>query len=339
MKKIKLIFISIISLIGFSSFSLPEINTNKGIVYQSGYINGPFEIDDENGYINFAYKYLTFSFNNSDVYEKMSVYRDYVNVANLCFTHETSSHLLEYNKLYVNTHHFYPSIAFKNASCIYLVFEVINSESGAVIKSSKFMVIPRTDITFTQGFIGTEEIIFTYKTVDLSNSDTSFGEKYSFINYPGMFSSGTYHMLPLSELVFTYEYTAKLTYSEAILKFEDPLDLFPYLKTTEYKYKYIPLTVIQNGNEITVQPINLFVHPETLEIANVRYSGFVQTNHFFFPAGTYKMFESMEFILSIKDMGINKANIEIPTDFYPTNTLIGDCTYSEYCIVGGVSNG
>ena len=69
MKKIKLIIISIISLIGFSSFSLPEINTNKGIVYQSGYINGPFEIDDENGYINFAYKYLTMSFNNNEVYD------------------------------------------------------------------------------------------------------------------------------------------------------------------------------------------------------------------------------------------------------------------------------
>mgnify|MGYP003295893640 CR=1 FL=1 len=73
-------------------------------------------------YIRSAYRLI-----GCDKNEKMSVYKDYVNIANLCFTHETSSHALEYNKLYVNTHHFYPSIAFKNASSIYLVFEVINS--------------------------------------------------------------------------------------------------------------------------------------------------------------------------------------------------------------------
>ena len=341
MKKINVLLLCFTSLFTLTSFEIGDVigpTINTGVVYEEGYISGPFDKAAEEASITYAYTWYT-AMSSPEVIETLTIYKDSTNVMNVCHISNTAAHKIKYKSLNTVTHTFSPTNCFKNASCLYMVFTIKRTSDNYVLKTSTVLVLPQFNQTISNSYVGSAEFLLNHRTVDLTNISESFGERYSFKNYPSMFSSGTYHTLAISELKFNYDYHLNFSYSAALLKFEDPLNLFPYLKTIEYRYKYIPLNVFQNGTEISVVPQVMFVHPKTLEISPVRYSEFVQTNNFFFPVGTYEYYDSINFILDIKNVGINKANILITTPFYPTNTLIGDCTTSEYCIVGGVTNG
>ena len=328
------IFISITALLGSA---LPNSALNTGIVYSEKEFYGPFTKEDPETLLTFKYNKGT-TYKLKKLRERLCVYKDSVMSLNLAYSSVTEAHNNPISLNVTFSHMFYPSKSFGIRGNSVLVFTVEDADTNKVYKELRVTITQKKSINFTNDDIGEVNYI-TNQIICLKEDQTSSGEMFDFTNFETYFKDGTYHVLRLNEIKVKYNFLTNPTQKSGIIHFKDPYNLFPNFRLYDSLSKYFEIDLISDSDGFYWEPKKLFVDPNTLMMSDVRLYGYVETKHFFFPLNTYGLYDVITFNLESEEIGLSNSNIFFSLDFYPTNTLVGDCSTSDYCIVGGVNNG
>ncbi len=177
--------------------------------------------------------------------------------------------------------------------------------------------------------------------VDPDNFRTSTSEKYKFDSLLDYFNVDNYYRLRLDDMYITYESIKECPTGLAHLHFVDYLKMFPYLDNENDVPEFdIPLTAVQSNNQVSFSfPSKMYVKPESLEMSLIARPGFVETKYFYLPVNHCRDLLDQTFTLVADSFGHNKNSFSWDIRYINNRGLLGDCSNSDYCVVGEVGNG
>ena len=166
-------------------------------------------------------------------------------------------------------------------------------------------------------------------------------EKYKFDHFLDYFNVDNYYRLDLEDVYITYSSPKTCPPGLAHLHFVDYLSLFPYLDSDDPVPTFdIPLTTKSVAGHIYFTfPSIMYVKPQSLEMSLVARPGFVQTKYFYLPVNHCKDLLDQTFTLVVDEFGHNKNSFSWDIRYINNRNLIGDCSNSDYCVVGEMNNG
>ena len=159
--------------------------------------------------------------------------------------------------------------------------------------------------------------------------------KYSFIDYPSCLIPSYYHELCIDQLSITCsDYSmAKVTCKDINLVITNRNGVFNDLGGTSTSL-ILPLTLEFNGTTGKLKFKNtMYVDPTTLMMSSTKKSGYVATNHLYFPRNEMKYQGEYEFNVLFTNFGINKTSVSSKHTIKALINTLGDCYNSEYCII------
>ena len=157
-----------------------------------------------------------------------------------------------------------------------------------------------------------------------------------FIDY---FNVNSYHRLSLTDFILTYTCDVPTTTGNAYLTFKDYNHVFKDLDDGgEVPEVRIPLTMTYKKNKgvLFAFPSKMYVNPSSLDMSLNIKPGYKETRYFYLPINRRKDLLDQKFTLEVNNFGLNETSFS--WDIYYTNNrdLIGDCSNSDYCVVGEV---
>lgn len=168
----------------------------------------------------------------------------------------------------------------------------------------------------------------------------SYPETYIFPDYLDYLNIDTYYRIDLSGVTFTCGPVVRdYIYESATMKISDYDNIFPYLLHDENHYISIPLKVTNNKTTKGFAFANaMYVHPKTLEMSLISRPNFVQTKYFYLPVNKKKQMLEENVQIVITGGGAAKSNLTWNLSYLATGNMLGNCSNSDYCVVGGFSN-
>ena len=176
--------------------------------------------------------------------------------------------------------------------------------------------------------------------VDPDNYSKVKDEKFKFNQALDYFNSDTYYRLSLEDVLITYECGLPFPGCIAHLHFVDYLKSFPYLDSeNEVPTFDIPLRTITKNNRISFAfPHVMYVKPATLEMSLEARPGFVSTSYFYLPKNRCEEILDQVFSVDVKEFGHGKTSFTWDMRYLNNQRLIGDCSNSDYCVIGEPTN-
>ena len=214
--------------------------------------------------------------------------------------------------------------------------EVTNS-SDSIVQRLSFNIKPITESTINVNNYTSSYCSFPDTIVDPDGSYATPYERFMFDNFIDYFDVDNYHRLIIKNQKITYACSKPYSGGTAYLHFVDNDRLFPDLDDRrKVPEVLIPLRIIQDGGVYFDFPSNMYVNPQSLSMSLTAKPGYMLTNYFYLPINKRSKLVDRKFTLRVKDFGHNKTSFT--WDIYYTNTrdLIGDCSNSDYCVVGEV---
>lgn len=218
---------------------------------------------------------------------------------------------------------------------------VITRNKTGYTKTTSFTIKP---ITYYHNI---DPSLYTKETYHIKNATYSYlndmffsgDEQYSFPNYIDYLNIDTYYRLDLSDITFTHFPIQTYTYESAYMKISDYANIFPYFSHDEENYISIPLNISNNKATYHFGFANtMYVHPKTLQMSLNYVDGFTPTHHFYLPVNKKEAMLEEKVIICINGGGLCKSNITWNLSYLATNNMIGSCSNSDYCVVGGYVN-
>lgn len=218
-------------------------------------------------------------------------------------------------------------------------FCLIDANNLNLLKILNFSIFPLSakeynPIDYSEKSIRENPTCFRFNN---SQVDT-YQEEYVFDEFVDYFLFDTYYQLSLKQFRFTYHYVNFLTYQKAYIILPDDVPSFDYLPADETGQKIIPLSLIKNAETYYLSfPDIMYVNPLSLDMSLKEERGFVATSYFYLPINQMDIFENTNFSFAIEGLGANKSRFVWTVNFTVTKSLIGPCSSSDYCVIGGVS--
>ena len=177
--------------------------------------------------------------------------------------------------------------------------------------------------------------------IDPDNYVSKPSEKYRFNQFIDYFNVDSYYRLRLDNIYITYESVKTCPVGSAHIHFVDYLKLFPYLDNDEEVPTFdIPLTATGSINGVFFSfPSIMYVKPQSLEMSLVARPGFVSTKYFYLPVNHCRDLLDQTFTLVVDSFGHNRNSFSWDIRYINNRNLIGDCSSSDYCVVGEINNG
>jgi len=228
--------------------------------------------------------------------------------------------------------------AYLNDNGMNVLFYLIDSNSSNNLLSSSFQVFPIKSNTYNP-IEYSQSHIFEYSTsFKFANSGIiTYQEKYIFNDFFDYFLIDTYYRLLINQYCFSYQYINDLTYRKAYLILPDSFDNFCYIETDNYGQIVVPLSLIKDNDKYSLSfPSMMYVNPNTLEMSITKISGFSITSYFYLPINHLKDLSESTFTFVIEGLGYAQSNFIWTASFLAYQGLIGPCSNSNYCIVGGI---
>ena len=220
---------------------------------------------------------------------------------------------------------------------IYGQVDVLDSSSEIIISRPFYLrpAVPRT--------IKVQNYLSRYYTVNdviinITNYDLYHQEKYMFSDFLDYFNVDNYYRLDLSRLKITYDCFAVFPGGNASLHFVDYNHLFPDLDDNSSVPEFdIPLTISQKKTTICFDfPKIMYVNPKTLSMSLVAKPDYLTTKYFYLPVNKKEQLLDQLFTLRVTDFGYGKTSFNWNVRYLNNRGLVGDCTDSDYCVVGEV---
>ena len=182
--------------------------------------------------------------------------------------------------------------------------------------------------------------IKTNAVVDPDNSSNKYPEKIMFNKFIDYFNVNSYHRLSLSDFILSYSCDLPTASGTAYLKFTDYNHVFKDLDDDQEVPQFsipISMTYKRNTGVLFSFPSKMYVNPASLDMSLVVKPGYKETRYFYLPINRRGDLLDQKFTLEVNNFGLNETSFS--WDIYYTNNrdLIGDCSNSDYCVVGEVN--
>lgn len=163
-------------------------------------------------------------------------------------------------------------------------------------------------------------------------------EKYDFDNIYDYFPVDYYQKLDISKFSFNYKSSANLTYDGATLFIYDTKRIFPHLQHEEDDITLrIPLEIYKDNSEYHIRyGCNLYVDPTTFKMSFVFQPNYKKTNSFYLPINRKKDILDTKFEIVLYECGDNKITFNWELDYLVDTNIVGNCSDSAYCVIGGI---
>jgi hypothetical protein len=130
---------------------------------------------------------------------------------------------------------------------------------------------------------------------------------------------------------FTDDFNTEFTNYHAYL-LVPPLPQFEGFMASETGEKIIPLSIVLQDHLITFRFHQLYVHPQTLALSPFPLTGYVQTNHIFFPLQQFGLYQSVPMTMMIEVNQVHQYQFIYAFQYVADFSLIGHCHQSWACI-------
>jgi len=130
---------------------------------------------------------------------------------------------------------------------------------------------------------------------------------------------------------FTDDFNTEFTNYHAYLLVPS-LPQFEGFIASETGEKIIPLEIMFQGHVITFRFHQLYVHPQTLALSPFPMTGYVQTNHIFFPLQHFGLYQSVPMTMMIELNQVHHYQFTYSFQYVADFSLIGHCHQSWACI-------
>lgn len=138
----------------------------------------------------------------------------------------------------------------------------------------------------------------------------------------------------------TYRFIKNPKLKSAYLEFDDTENLFPNLNKVN-NLRIIPLErLFYLGDYFYIVPSSsLYYNPSTLDMSFQNKSGFKKVGQkLYFPPNKRKVISSYSFSLVLEEFGNCMTTYKYDFNFTFGKNYLGDCSSSDYCVVGGIKN-
>ena len=311
---------------------IPPVIEIRKFITSFSYI-GPFE-EGANDYTLSGR--ITPTSNQYDLKERMKVY---VIDGTIVKTEVKDLHDVSKNETYILTF----TLPFKSALTkkgLRVEIDFIGLGQG-ILQSLSFNIKPiqpqRINVRdYYDNYFSVNDIV-----IDPDNYVSGASEKYKFNQFIDYFNVDSYYRLRLDNIFITYESVKTCPLGSAHIHFVDYLKLFPYLDNDDEVPTFdIPLTATSSINGVFFSfPSIMYVKPQSLEMSLVARPGFVSTKYFYLPVNHCRDLLDQTFTLVVDSFGHNRNSFSWDIRYINNRNLIGDCSSSDYCVVGEVNNG
>ena len=221
---------------------------------------------------------------------------------------------------------------------------MITDSSGESLYKFEFTLLPKNSQTIKIDDYKTTSYCLTGTIIKIGSIIYKDGETFQFNSTLDFFNIDSYFRLDLSSIMFSYSCAySDLIYSSINLKFIDYNLVFPYLDSVDsngLSYFKLPLKASRNMLDIKLDfRDKMYVNPVTLEMSKTAKVGYSLTKYLYLPINKKKDLLDQEFVIEVNRFGYNETSFEIPVRYMTSQSLIGDCSTSDYCVVGEESNG
>ncbi len=220
-----------------------------------------------------------------------------------------------------------------------VTFKSLNNDTGKTITVCSFTIYPRVQTTVNPLTLSGGKYVSSKIVAKRTGTFAiTYDETYDFSGFLDYFLTDTYYSLSLDQYVFSRKCTlTDFSYQEANLYINGGSKYFPGLSYSNDVTK-IPLTLSKNGNKLSINFANtMYVEPKLLMMSMTPRSGYIATNHFFFPVNHNKDLEGLTFTFEIVGMGYSGLTARWDSSYLAINGLLGSCQNSEYCVDGEIS--
>ena len=214
------------------------------------------------------------------------------------------------------------------------------NDSDVTLHTFSFNIKPISRNTINPKLYINDYFINEDIVVDPDNYSKTKDEKIRFDKTLDYFNSNTYYRLSLDDVLITYECGLPFPGCIAHLHFIDYLKSFPYLDSeNEVPTFDIPLRTITKKSGISFAfPQVMYVKPSTLEMSLEARPGFTSTSYFYLPKNRCEDILDQVFNVVVNDFGHGKTSFTWDIRYLNNHHLVGDCSNSDYCVIGESPN-
>ena len=218
-----------------------------------------------------------------------------------------------------------------------LKFEIVNSNSNAILKAFSVTFYPPSQKTISGALLKREQ--YTSKCLGFYGDGEGMRElkeTFDFTTIGDYVGVDYYYRLKFDNNYFLYPNDNLLTSYGVNLRFNDDDNLFPYYTHQDNGDILIPLSLNKSGNKVTFKfKNNFYINKKTLQISDTYRSSFTSTRDFYLPINGRKSFNNKQLYIDLERVGLDEISTSIPIKYDTSKSLVGVCTDGEYCLVGG----
>lgn len=293
---------------------------------------GPFSLTNCNNF-NATFEYRLNSVSNQTVIERIRIFNSSNSVVAA-----SSKAPIDYIKGTKRSVSFLVPIQdYWSINGLTLKFEIVNSDSSAILKAFSVTFYPPSQKTISGVSLKREQ--YTSKCLGFYGDGEGMKElkeTFDFTTIGDYLGVDYYYRLRLDNNYFLHPNEGLLTTYGANLRFNDDENLFPYYTHQDNGDILIPLSLNKSGNKVTFKYMNNFyLNKKTLQISDTYRSSFVATRDFYLPINGRRKFNNKQLYIDLERVGFDEISTSIPLKYDTSKSLVGVCTDGEYCLVGG----
>lgn len=308
------------------------INPSVNVIYFSTPKIGPFTVDQE---VNSS---VTYTFDVVETYyARFRVLVEY-SEDNWLITY-TSSRFLVSDGLKRSDTFPFPTYLLSESKPLGISYRIYNDDlSSNNIKSSlNYEIQLATPSIINIASLDNDKYTgVPYSLQIYQNQIVYYQDAYDFSYLGDEILEETYLYIDLRKIKFKYTGERLLTHGEMKFTFTDWWNNFPYLeKINVFTYVNLELEFDYSTSFYNFALADgYYVNPKTLEMSYTNRVGFIETDIFYLPMNKSDTVDGMKLMFYLYDMGYELNEFRFEMKYYFGKKLIGDCSDSDYCIVG-----
>ena len=333
MKFKKLFLIPATVLMSLSNSSFASNKISEPFVFSDD-IYGPFFYGQEEVTLTFQYTY--YGSHVLEAIEEVTIYYQDSISSTPVRQLKTNPHGLSNGKTYNYNLTFSPTSCINERFGARFLFKIIDLNFDICLFNQEREIFLSTLNYFSTSDIEENPVLSPlYYSFTLNNKNTP-QEKFYFHETELVCNESSKAYIDISNIYFKYDFLDKLTFNSCKARILDINNYFTLFSKTN-DFAYIPLTLKQEDDRYYMKFQGIYANPDTLECSPIQYAGYRPCDKLYIPLSKIKEVKPFQFVISLYQLGISRTTIHLTVSYYPTGNLVGECSNSEYCLVGGVN--
>lgn len=163
---------------------------------------------------------------------------------------------------------------------------------------------------------------FVNENILVRNNSNSRNEEFLFSDYSDFVEVDQFSKMRFDYFKFKYKYDGEFKYSNAYILFDDKNKIFANLKRNSTNMVSLPIQLIQNEEEISIELKPLYVNPFTCEMDDDPVGKL--TSYLFVKKGSEQFIEDYEFTIIVEGLGACQCNVSHTVEVIKNDSIINN---------------